>query len=168
LHGEPVQASPLGTGYRVRKFIRKHRKPLLLGVAVVALLLSAVVIVKAQRDARQAQLSRGVNEALNQATALRERAKAASVGSAALFARAREHLQRALALAEDGLADAALLAQVFQLQADLDAEEKDRTLVAALDDAAVLAQMPPEERTAWAQLWADVAALVKNAAENAN
>jgi hypothetical protein len=55
LHGEPVQASPLGTGYRVRKFIQKHKKPLLLGVAVVALLLSAVVIVKAQRDARQAQ-----------------------------------------------------------------------------------------------------------------
>jgi serine/threonine protein kinase/Tfp pilus assembly protein PilF len=142
LHGEPVQASPLGTGYRVRKFIQKHKKPLLLIVAVVALLLSAVVIGKAQRDARQAQqnarqaqLSRSVNEALNQATALREQAKAATVGSAALFARAREQMQRALALAEDGLADAALTAQVSQLQAELDAEDKDRTLVAALDEA---------------------------------
>jgi serine/threonine protein kinase/Tfp pilus assembly protein PilF len=135
LHGEPVQASPLGTGYRVRKLIQKHKKPLLLVVAVAALLLSAVVIVKAQRDARQAQLSRGVNEALNQATALRERAKAATVGSAALFARAREQMQRALALVEDGLADAALTAQVSQLQAELDAEEKDRTLVTALDEA---------------------------------
>jgi tetratricopeptide (TPR) repeat protein len=142
LHGEPVQASPLGTGYRVHKFIQKHKKPLLLVVAGVALLLSAVAFVKAQRDARQAQRNarqaqrnRGVNEALHQAAALRERAKAATVGSAALFARAREHMQRALALVEDGLADAALTAQVSQLQAELDAEEKDRTLVAALDEA---------------------------------
>src|SRR5262249_16301288 len=135
LHGEPVLASPLGTAYQVRKLVQKHQKPLVLALAFVALLLSAVVIVKAQRDARQAQLSRGVNEALNQATALRERAKAATVGSAALFARAREQMQRALALVEDGLTDAALTAQVSQLQAELDAEEKDRTLVAALDEA---------------------------------
>src|SRR5262249_36777939 len=135
LHGEPVLASPLGTAYQVRKLVQKHQKPLVLALAFVALLLSAVVIVKAQRDARQAQLSRGVNEALNQATALRERAKAATVGSAALFARAREQMQRALALVDDGLADAALTAQVSQLQAELDAEEKDRTLVAALDEA---------------------------------
>jgi serine/threonine-protein kinase len=135
LHGEPVQASPLGTSYRARKFVQKHQKPLVLALAFVALLLSAVVIVKAERDARQAQLSRGVNQALNQATALRERAKAANVGSAALFARAREQMQRALALVDDGLADAALTAQVSQLQAELDAEEKDRTLVAALDEA---------------------------------
>jgi hypothetical protein len=135
LHGEPVQASPLGTGYQVRKFVQKHKKPLVLALGFVALLLSAVVIVKTERDARQVQLSRGVNEALNQATALRERAKVATVGSAALFARAREQMQRALALVDDGLVDAALTAQVSQLQAELDAEEKDRTLVAALDEA---------------------------------
>ena len=44
-------------------------------------------------------------------------------------------MQRALALLEGGPADAALTAQVSQLQAELDAEEKDRTLVAALDEA---------------------------------
>jgi tetratricopeptide (TPR) repeat protein len=138
LHGEPVQASPLGTAYQLRKLVQKHKRPLLLAVAVVALLLTAVVNrlwMKAEHDARQAQLTREANEALNQATALRAQAKAATVGSGALLAQAREQMQRALALVEGGPADAALTAQVSQLQAEFDAEEKDRTLVAALDEA---------------------------------
>jgi tetratricopeptide (TPR) repeat protein len=80
-----------------------------------------------------------VHAALNRATALREQAKAAGVGSAPLFAQAREQAQRALALVQSGPADAALLEQVEQLQAELDAEERDRTLLAALE-AAHLAQ----------------------------
>jgi serine/threonine protein kinase len=91
--------------------------------------------VKADRDARMAQVTRDVNEALNQATALREQAKAAPVGGAALFAQAREQAQRALALAENGPADETLKEQVRQLQAELDEEKKDRKLIAALDEA---------------------------------
>jgi serine/threonine-protein kinase len=95
--------------------------------------------VRADRDARQAKQTRDVNEALNRVTTLREQAKGASVGGAALFAQAREQAQRALALVENGPADAALLERVTQLQAELDEEEKDLTLLAALD-AARLAQ----------------------------
>jgi serine/threonine-protein kinase len=91
--------------------------------------------VKNERDARQAQLTREVNDALNQASALREQSKAATVGSTALFAQAREQAQRALALIENGPADAALTEQVRRLQADLDEEEKDRALMTALDEA---------------------------------
>ena len=92
-------------------------------------------------------LTRDVNDALNKATALRERSKAASVGGAALFAQAREQAQRALALVENGLADAVLVAQVRQLQTELDEEEKDRTLVAALDAARLAqAETPPDKR----------------------
>jgi serine/threonine-protein kinase len=91
--------------------------------------------VKAGRDARQAQFTREVNEALNQATALRVQAQAAPVGGALLFAQAREKAQRALALVENGPADALLAAQVRRLQAELDEEEKDRRLIAALDEA---------------------------------
>ncbi len=94
---------------------------------------------KADRDARQAQMTRDVNEALNRATTLREQAKAATVGSAALFAQAREQTQRAMALVPSGSADVALQVQVRQLQSELDEEEKDRTLLVALD-AARLAQ----------------------------
>jgi serine/threonine-protein kinase len=95
--------------------------------------------VKNEHDARAAQVAREVNDALNQATALREKAKAATTGGAALFAQAREQVARARALVDNGPADLALMAQVRELQDDLDEEEKDRKLVAALD-AARLAQ----------------------------
>jgi tetratricopeptide (TPR) repeat protein len=42
--------------------------------------------------------------------------------------------------------------------------QKDSAL-AGLRDAAALTKLPPEERTAWTKLWADVAALVKKAGE---
>jgi serine/threonine-protein kinase len=109
----------------------------LAGTVLLALTLGGGgwLYVKSDRDARQAQVTRDVNEALNKATGFREQAKAAPVGSAALFAQAREQAQRALALVENGPAEAALAAQVRQLQADLDEEEKDRQLLAALDEA---------------------------------
>ncbi len=90
---------------------------------------------RGEREARQARLAREVNEALTEATALRERARAAPAGGAALFAQAREQAQRALALVGSGPADERLKARVRQLQAELDEEEKDHKLVAALDEA---------------------------------
>ena len=95
--------------------------------------------VKGERDARRLALNRDVNDALNQATALRARAGSAASGAAALFAQAREQAQRATALVERGPADDALKAQATRLQAELDDEEKDHRLVAALE-AARLAQ----------------------------
>jgi serine/threonine-protein kinase len=91
--------------------------------------------VKHERDARQARVARDVNEALNQVSALRAQASSASTGGATLFAQARGHAQRALALIESSPADALLAAQVRRIQAALDQEEKDRTLLAALDEA---------------------------------
>ena len=82
-----------------------------------------------------AQLTREVNGALNKATELREKAKATTAGGAALFAQAREQAQRALALIENGPADAMLVARVRRLQTELDEEEKDRTLILALEEA---------------------------------
>jgi superkiller protein 3 len=91
--------------------------------------------IRSERDARTAQLTRDVNDALNQATARREQAKAATPGGAALLAQAREQAQRALALAGSGPIDAGLVRQVRQLQAELDDEEKDRALITSLDEA---------------------------------
>ncbi|MFO0845960.1 MAG: serine/threonine-protein kinase [Gemmataceae bacterium] len=117
-----------------------------LTVALAATVLLTVTLggggwlwVKADRDARQAQVSREVNDALYKASALYEQAKAAKVGGAALFAQAREQAQRALALVASGPADEGLKALVRQLQTELDEEEKDLALLAALD-AAQLAQ----------------------------
>jgi tetratricopeptide (TPR) repeat protein len=89
--------------------------------------------VKSDRDARQTQVSRDVNAALNQATELRGQAKAAVMDGPALFARAREQAQRASALAKNGLADEHLNAKVQSLLAELDQEEKDQKLLADLD-----------------------------------
>jgi hypothetical protein len=91
--------------------------------------------VRADRDVRIARVTRDVNEALNNVTALRERAKGATTGGAALFAQAREQAQRALALVDNGPADVALKDQVHHLKTELDEEDKDRVLVAALDEA---------------------------------
>jgi serine/threonine-protein kinase len=90
---------------------------------------------KTDRDARQAALARDVNDALNQAIALRAKAKSAAPEGAALFAQAREQSSRALALVRNGLTDVALADQVRQLQAELDEEEKDRKMLAALEEA---------------------------------
>src|SRR5262249_26584069 len=101
------------------------RRRLTLGLAATGLLARTLggggwLWVKHERDTRAAQTSREVNEALNQATALREKAKSAATGGAALFAQAREQVQRALALVENGPADDTLKTQVRQLQTELD------------------------------------------------
>jgi serine/threonine-protein kinase len=138
------QAELAEAAARARAAEESRRRRLTLALAATVLLALTLggggwLWVKNEQSNRQAQLARDVNGALNQATALREQARAASTGSAAMFAQAREQAQRALALAESGLADAALLEQVRRLHAELDEEDKDRQLLAALD-AARLAQ----------------------------
>jgi serine/threonine-protein kinase len=125
---------------RARAVEEAKRRRLTLALAGTVLLALTLggggwLYVRADRDARQAQLTREVNDAVNKLTALREQARTASAGGAALFAQAREQAQRALALVESGPADDGLKKQVGQLQTELDEEEKDRMLVAALDEA---------------------------------
>jgi serine/threonine-protein kinase len=133
---------------------RTHR----LTAALAATVLLAVTVggggwlwVKTERDARQARVAREVIEALDQATALRAQASSAATGSAAHFAQARERAQRALALIENGPTDALLAARVRRMLSDLDQEEKDRTLVAALLEARLkqAENNAEENRFAW-------------------
>ncbi len=117
-----------------------RRRRLTLALAATVLLAMTLggggwLWVKSERDARLTQVTRDVNDALNKATAFREQAKAVTTGGAALIAKAREETQRALALVETGPTDAALATQVRQLQTELDEQEKDDTLLAALDAA---------------------------------
>src|SRR5262249_693200 len=109
----------------------------LAGTVLLALTLGggAWLYVKNDRETRQAQLTRDGNEALDKATALREKARTATTGGAALLAQAREQAQRALALVENGPADETLVDRVTHLQDELLEEEKDHQLVAALDEA---------------------------------
>jgi tetratricopeptide (TPR) repeat protein len=118
--------------------VKRRRLTLALAATVLLAVLGGGggwLYVKNERELRQTHLTREVNDALNRATGLREKARSANAGSAALFAQAREQAQRALALIESGPADTALVAQVRELQVELNEEEQDRTLVATLDEA---------------------------------
>src|SRR5262249_58223220 len=59
LDNEPVEASPAGVGYRVSKFVRRHRSAVITAAGVMSLLLAAVAVsswlaIKATRAARLA------------------------------------------------------------------------------------------------------------------
>jgi serine/threonine-protein kinase len=108
----------------------------LAGTILVAVALGAggALWFQADRQVRQAERASAINDALNQAALLREKA-AATADSARLFAQAREQVQRALALVQTGPADAVLTARAQQLQQAFDEEEKNRQFLASLDAA---------------------------------
>jgi serine/threonine-protein kinase len=125
---------------RARAAEEAKRRRLTLALAATVLLAvalggGAARWLQADRQARQAQVAREVHDALDQVTALREQARAATTDGPALLARAREQAQRALALVQAGPADGALAALVERVQGELDAEEKDRQFLAAIDNA---------------------------------
>jgi len=143
LADEPVEACPPSAGYRLGKFLRKHRRPLVTAAAFLVLLAAggllagwqAVREARAERDraVEQARRDGAIRDALDRARALREEARAER--DPRKWARAREQAQRALALVESGPAEEALAAQVRQVQEELDEEQKDRRLVADLETA---------------------------------
>jgi serine/threonine-protein kinase len=107
--------------------------------------------VKNERDTRQAQLTRDVNEALNQAMALHAQSSSATAGGTSLFAQAREQAQRAQTLVESGPTDAALKDEVARLCTNLDEEEKDRRLIAALEEARLVQAESSDDRRTYAR-----------------
>ena len=112
-------------------------------VLAVALIGTAWLSLERERDAKVSRATQDVNDALNRAVALRERAIVANVADVALWVEAREQAQRAKALAESGAVDPALTEKVRQLIEMLGDEERDRQLLAALN-AARLVQAEPE------------------------
>jgi tetratricopeptide (TPR) repeat protein/serine/threonine protein kinase len=143
LADEPVEACPPSAVYRLRKFLRKHRRPLFTVAVFLALLAAGGMLVgrqavreaRAQRDraVEQAKRNEAIRDALDQVRTLREDAR--KEWDAGKWARAREQAQRALTLVESGPADEALAAQVRQVQEELDEEKRDRRLVADLEAA---------------------------------
>jgi serine/threonine-protein kinase len=90
---------------------------------------------EAERDARQQKVDRDIHQALEKATALRLQASRPGPDAARRAAQAREHVQRAQALAASGDCGPGLAQQVRQLAAAFEAEDKDRRLLDALEDA---------------------------------
>jgi WD40 repeat protein/serine/threonine protein kinase len=83
LHDEPVEACPPSAGYRLRKFVRKHRMPLIVAAAFGMLLVAGVVVstwqaVRARRAESDAVLQRDLTdkEAIHARTEKKEADKA--------------------------------------------------------------------------------------------
>jgi len=138
---ELARAAEEARTVEARATAAQERKARRMTLALAASVLMTVLLggggwlwLQGQRAARLAENNLAVNEALSQATRLREQARTAQARTAlALTARAREQARRAEALVESGPADAALAEQVRGLLAELDADEKDRQLLVALD-----------------------------------
>jgi serine/threonine-protein kinase len=105
-------------------------------VLLTVLLGGGVWLLRAEREARRTRTNYAVDEALNRALALHEQARTAEGQTAmALAAQAREQAQRAEALVQHESTDADLVTRLNGLRAELDADEKDRQLLAALESA---------------------------------
>jgi serine/threonine protein kinase/tetratricopeptide (TPR) repeat protein len=113
LNDEPVQAGPPGAGYRLRKFVRRHRGPVLAAAVVVLALVGGTCaaswgLVRADRAWRAEAEQRGLTDA----------ARRAALASAAAERAAKETAQKRLKQVEQANA---LLASIFR---DLDPEEE--------------------------------------------
>jgi serine/threonine-protein kinase len=155
---ELARAAEEARAEEARATAAQERRARRLTVALAASVLGTVLLgggawlwLRAEREAVRARVNRDVNDALTQATALRERARAAQgPPAAALAGQARDQAQRARALAESGPADAGLAERVRQLLGELDEEDQDRQLLAALDTARLAQAESDDQRNRFA------------------
>jgi tetratricopeptide (TPR) repeat protein len=113
LDDEPVQACPPSVGYKVRKFVRRHRAAVLIAACVV---LGATVFgvtvtwLQRQQSSLQKQIEGEVNLALGQADLLEKQTK---------WSEARDAVKRAQGLLGKGTANEALQQRVQERLTDL-------------------------------------------------
>jgi tetratricopeptide (TPR) repeat protein len=136
---EPISACPPSALYQLRKFARRHRALVSTTAASLAVLVAAgamtawqaVQLVRAERDqeVQDARRSQQIHDPLERAATLRDQARA-NPGDPGKSAEAR----RAEALGAGGPVESGLARRVAVLLRGLNAEEKDRRMVAALDE----------------------------------
>jgi tetratricopeptide (TPR) repeat protein len=140
LRDEAIRARRPTLLQRARRWARRH-KPVVASLASVAALLVVAVVagalLYAARASRLAHERVLTNDEINVALreALKFEAQAAGRRDPLAWARAREMARQAETLAQSNLADPALVAQVHQLRGRLDEEEKDRWMLARVEEA---------------------------------
>jgi hypothetical protein len=105
----------------------------LVALLVATGLLIALAFREHQLVQRRQMAQRGINDVLTDVARLRGQASSAGFGDQAALIKAREQVQRAKVLAETGDVDPQLIEQVRQLAPELDIEQRDVQLLAALD-----------------------------------
>jgi Flp pilus assembly protein TadD/serine/threonine protein kinase len=144
LDDKPIQAKRPGLGVRLAKWSRRHR-PLvasLASAAAVLLVASAIGALVYASRARELAKERvrtnlAINDTLAEALRFASQARNARRDDPVEWARAREMARRAETLAENGLADPALVTRVRELRIKLDEEEQDRRMLARLQAASM-------------------------------
>ena len=132
---------------------------------MVILLAATTVAGRSQRELAQQRLlvQQGIHDALTEVTRIRDRAQDAAIDEDTALTLAREHLQRAVALAETDPADPELVVRVRQLSDELDDQQRDRELLAALDAAWLTQANVDVSRSVFAK--GDSLPLLRNALE---
>src|SRR5262249_29219796 len=123
--------------YRIKKYLRRHRRPLLTSALVLAplLVLGAVgyLWIESQRTSRVAATSLLANEAIDEAQRLRGEAQAGPAGDLSKWNEALGAASRAAGYVRQGEANIALRARVAGLLAEIgrertEAQEQSRQL----------------------------------------
>ncbi len=141
LNDEPVEACPPSATYRLKKLFRRHQsKAIAAAIVLTALMIAAATSVtlavrEHQATQRRLLVQRGINDALTEVASLRGQASTNILGKQDTLIRAREQILRAEALADTGDAEADVISQVQQLATELELEQRDSQLLAALDAA---------------------------------
>jgi serine/threonine-protein kinase len=141
LQAELARAAEEARAFEARATAAQERRARRMTLALAASMLLTVSLgggswlwLRVEQQARRDANNQAIHKALNQATMLRAEASTVQGRKALdLAARAREQARRAEALLESGPADIAVAAQVGQLLAELDADEKGRQLLADLE-----------------------------------
>jgi serine/threonine protein kinase len=147
LRNEAVEACPPSTVYRLKKFVRRNR--LITAVSMIAVLGIVVALGVSSylsvvsRDAAEARselaeqrlrIQQQCSDILGEVIQLKETANEAHQQKIDVNP-TRDKLQLAIALAESNAVDSGLMAQLHVIDGDLARNERERKLLAALDQA---------------------------------
>ena len=156
LQGDVVEARPASIEYRLRKFVRRYRGPVIaasLIIACLSLSLVLVVILAArERDlaTRRLAVAQGINSTLAEVKHLRNLAQSDSKISQTNLEKARSELQRAVALAVAGPSSEDLKEQVRQLQHELELDFQNADLQNIFDEAWIASADTNSSQDRWA------------------
>jgi serine/threonine protein kinase/tetratricopeptide (TPR) repeat protein len=151
LADEPVLACPPSAAYRLRKFARRNKGPMLTAAVVVAALLAGTAVsvwqavratnalenerrTRAALDQERTQINGKIGDTLLEVASLREKARTAGRADGKQWADLQDGVRRAEALVGSELADPALVERVRGLLEQVREEAKNRRITSRLEE----------------------------------
>jgi len=151
LQDEPVQACPPSAAYRLRKFARRNKGPMLTAAVVAATLLAGTAVsvwqavratnalenerqTRAALDQERTQINGKIGDTLLEVAALREKSRRAGPANGKLWADLQDVVRRAETLAGSELADPALVERVRSQLEQVRQDAKNRRMTARLEE----------------------------------